>query len=1615
MDVFLDRGEYKLILRGDSRATDKVQLSVHPFEELTVGRPVQLVQAKPIDRSLLDLQRVSYWIDIKSRTTVALEAAGRDLADLRIWRDGNWLIDAEPTRGETTPKVGRPLNVLRLSPTLEKGLYLVVAYGGVARKWAEDNQKHPFHLRYGFRELPGAGRRRFTVGPMGYDRYLVKGADFFGIETPTATALSLDVNNYSSGRPFASGGGRTAQITKKTNPPIADLKMYGSEYRMVVVRGEEGQPYVLQHFSSARTRYISSSGTYWVSSVHAGHAADNIDATALVMGSSDSKRPVFHDMVELSSKKPWSRRFNLLASANIYLRVTDSGRYRLNSEGTSLEYRIEPFFTRPPRDYQAPPYQRSGGEGFELGRGFYVLSLRRLQKGIAKVALIKKGFFSFSKDLPKVELPKPATVMGTVRLIGHKGYNYMLSTQPGIDTGMIVRKAPLDLREGLFITQAPGQSVEVPFEVLEAGNLLAVSELGQRLDVSVDGGPWKKSVYLSSGKHKAKVRVRGNKLVPYNLELRPTQLESETPLPKLPDRRLSQLPEFATLTPKQPIYFDLDRRASRSFLVRGDRAALYRLETTGLLATSGNLRTRVVTSLVRKKQNGVGRNFLVQQYLGAGDHQLTVMTEGRSKGHLGVQLVKSQVRKQGWLRPGIPARETLSSDQALMYPFVISKPGVYNIRAQGVERTLRCRLEDEDGWPLLKPGVSADLSYDFPKGRYRLVILPQSVKVRVVTELRPAPKALYYTGHGPHRLPVNRTLEHEWNESKRKTKKSRRKPDVWSFKLPAPVKATLRATSKMHGDLIRLQGKRRIKVAHLPPTGSWSGALPKGRYRLELVHLYEGSGVSYSVSVNTEEMVVGQTRSVRTTAKIPVSIGAPQLVELSSSGKYDVRARLIDAKGRWVLRSDDRPDDWNFLLAGRLEPGRYTLRVSAVDGRRVQTSVSLKARQEKLQKPLALPAKRKIKVGRRMFLYPLELPKKPGMLTVVARSKETIGLVLEAQVDGRYVPVGNASGRPAQLWMYLGEAELSRSYRLRVWSADERSLPLRLSVAVVEPQRATEAQLAQGVQMKALQGASVGALEVALEGPGTFKLSADGRTRWIGAPFEPARAPEHGLLSPQRDRVWLVGAVGLRGRKIRARRLRPSRGLLRMQLQPGRNAQLDLPASSGPVLVQVRSDERAVGVSLHQKGQAFEPRTTSMESKSAVSALLSPKAGVHARLWIAESSPNPTDVGVRIFSFGAPKQGTLRSGSQQGLLARGAAKSLDLGAGNKRLHLALEPYVVAVLSDSAGRELQVIRADRLATVDTPAARLTLLNIGGEQGRYRVDRLESQALARLDASRAYETSFAQAGEVYLSLPTKGRLQVRGATATLIDAQGRVYEGQDIQAQRGGVVRLRHEGGLVIAWLNDGLFGPAPQSAPSATPGKMLALSGRSQAMSISTKKPVMVHLRTTNPVIARWRYGANESVQIFEQGARLDAYLPKGQGIVQLRALGGGLLFGQAELSTTFVGALAEGLGPEIMLSPGRPQSFVFTLKREAEVGLGVRSNDSLVQAKLTDHKGQTLGQGIVQMHRLPAGTYVLSLSLPRSGRPVRARPALVGINPPDTGPPKSVVERFRRLVRRGGR
>lgn len=500
VDLFLDRGQYQVLARGPRKESGKARLEVHAFREKSGPMPPMLLEFRPIGDSLDDLEQRSYWLEVKERRRVALEAAGRNLADLRLWKDGSWLVDAEPEKGVLEPKTGQPLQVCRLAPELEPGLYLVTAYGGKGQPWAEGSVERPFYLRFGIPALGTAGRRRFTASPLGVDRWLVPGdATYFRLELPEARPASLSVVVYSTEHPFPEGSGEA--IGKNSVLPVAEANVSALDkewYHLVTVRTEPGRAYVLQHFELTSEYHFRAEGEHWISTVHSGQPGDSVDATGILTrtdraGKTD-RSPYRAEVVQLDRERGWARRANLLDPLTVFLYVAQAGKYEILSRRTEAKYRIEPFFTQRPEQYK-PPEFAGGGSVWELDAGYHVLTAVPVKEGILEIGVRPIGLRDFTLDRlgaarkPGAEPVTGAIYFPSVSLIRDDQYVLYLNHQPEVKAGVVVRPLPIDISEPFPLTRKPGETVTVPIHAGERGTARAECEDGSPLDLSIDGKP----------------------------------------------------------------------------------------------------------------------------------------------------------------------------------------------------------------------------------------------------------------------------------------------------------------------------------------------------------------------------------------------------------------------------------------------------------------------------------------------------------------------------------------------------------------------------------------------------------------------------------------------------------------------------------------------------------------------------------------------------------------------------------------------------------------------------------------------------------------------------------------------------------------------------------------------------------------------------------------------------------------------------------------------------------------------------------------------------------------------------------------------------------------------
>ena len=1635
LDVFLDHGSYKVILLGPDaalRAGEEASLSLHGFAETNTGDPVVLPEARVITTELKDFQQRSYWLKLDGPKTVMIEAAGRRLGDLRLWKDGSWLVDTVNTGATSEPKTGEPLEVRRLSASLDAGLYKVVVYGGPGQPWSSGSGAEPLYLRSGLPSLSVDARVRLTASPFGLDRYSVPAsAGYARLELAAVKPARLTLGRFNERAPFAPGNSEGV-IVKESRLPSTDAQLgtnaNDSDRRVVTVEIAPGESYQLeilhQDPGNVLPLPVSASGDYWISTVSSGALIDAIDATAVLIEdrpAPDGRHVIADAALPIGPGTKLHRRFNLLQPTGTFLHVAAPGDYRVTVGGGDVEaeVRIEPFMP-PPR--VARPGTRASGAAWKLEPGLYTLSLypKASARGIAELTIDGPPSTGAPVDPPRQIVAR----LPSVHLDQTQGrYSLIVNARPEIRTAVVLRALPIALTDDLPIQAAPGETLTLDVTLPDAGTVTALGIDGTPLPLALDGAAPAPAPSTGAGPHHLALVNGGDaplyavlRFVPPNP---PAQAVVEA-LPALPAGALAALPKFPVLSASAASYLALDKDAASTYAIEVAKPALYRLESTGLLSTNGNLRNRVVTNLFGASANGVGRNFMIQQFLETGSYQLTVKPNGASAGDLGLTLGATPIEDGGRLADGLPARATLQPGHALAYGFEIARDGSYRLETIGLDRSFTMRLEDADGWPVVRPGGTATLEQTFRRGRYRMVLLPQAVEARAVTTLRSMPEPVARQGHGPFPLPWGEASSNLWLEP---TGKAPRTPDQWRFTLPADAEITVQLGAEMTGSLLRDGAPEQL--AAIADGKPWRGTLKAGAYHLDVVSARPDNRRTYTVELDSTPMLVGQHRAISAPASLELAIGQEQVVEIASFGAADTRARLFRGDAP-VAANDDRPNDWNFAITRRLTPGTYRLQVDPAAGASADTTVSVQALDEVAEaKPIAPTGA--IVADATTHLFPLAAGDRPGLLVVATRSSNAVDLVIERAPPGDGAPwrtIASASSYNPHLGVLVAPepGTAAGRYRLRVWSTDHTSAPIALKTAFASPDAADEATLtAGGVALKPLDAVepTLGAALVKLARPGVFRLAGDDAVEIAASHGEALHDVAGRAIIGQSG--WLGLIAPLAGAKPITAQAR------RVDFADRVEVGLDIPVGGAVIATPGRASGEDIVV-WRADSLVGQPRlrvgalgAVADGSAIALQGDFAPEGELHLS---ASTGEAPATVKLQRVGFARQAGPAFVGGVADVALPKGKAIDLSLpaGGGPRRLGVVLPADSAAiVLRAQATVALLWSGSDATVTrLDADADRLILLTLSDaapHAGVTATPIAPELAVLALKPGKALKESFAVGGAVEL-MAGPGRLRVFGGSAIAqVDGEDAIAAGSQLDLAAPARVSLRHGAGLLIARLDD-----AKASVVAVRPPVLfddghlpatVALAGDAMALSIVGTRPQLVELVTTSAVVSTTRAGTRPArLEAFPDGAKLALYAPAGDARFDLEAAGSGTLSGVAELRATALATIDEGLGPKTRLAGGEARGYAFHVPERRRIGVGVRASIDVAQCRLIDADGTTIGVGLTQMHELPAGDYVLMVEVPLDAPPVDVEPALVGVRLPSSAPPDDVKRSYIALVGR---
>lgn len=1632
LDLLLDKGEYKVRLFAPPEGTGTVTLKIRPFTEVdgksnVLEHPL-LTPLEVTSTHLEDLQQCSFWITIHRNSVFRLEIQGRALTDARLWRDGSRLEDISADVSQHEPVTGHPMTNLDFHGRLTPGHYLVTCYGGQPLPWTDGSPENPLYVRWGVRGLGENGQVLLTVSPFGRETFLVKGStNFFQLAREKISPATLQVRPWSSDR-GRYGEGESAEIVKESRDPWCVI--YGSagtDQQWVVVTAPPGDRLELDFFRQATRHTLSRDmASYWISSVHSSTVRDALDVTA-ILSRWDLKTPVAAQVVKIGPDTPVVRRINLLGTTQVFLFVEKEGAYMIAEDpeaGATGSYQIKPFMMRPPYNFQPPPFQ-SAGSRHELTAGYHVLTVNPNAEGTLHFALFavvagEDPLVSGRKLLNDAALanrqhPFHGLLWPEVSMTSGQGdYELWLNQLPFVASGFIVRPLPLDLSDPVAMTLMPGRSVPVRIR-LDAPGILEVIGAGD-YRVTLNGRTLAADEILPRGVHTLTMTNTGSGDRLFNLRTHPPRDESPTTPAFKPAADV-----FPTLSPGTPIYEHFTRHARREYSLNVTEPGLYRVETTGRLATRLTLRTPLSTSLISGDRNGVGRNGLIQMYLKPGEYLVSAETRGNSAGQAGILAHRIDLLTLPALQPDTIRRHTVPADAALRYPVEIPTAGDYRLETLGLAAAFAWRLDDTDGWPILAPGGKGPIQRHFEPGTYWFYSLPAPVESRRITTLRRIPvplTAAQRSGKGPLALALNSPLEKIWMEL------PERPPDVFTTTLNAPARVTLTLSPKsgMIAAIFTPDGRE----LHRTADEKWSGTLPAGSFEIHAWSREKNNRVTYTIALTTPDLIPGLTRTITAfPTTLDVNVEREGLVDIFSFGRADLSARLLDsATGEVLAADDDMPSDWNFRITRRLPPGRFKLELTGSGSLSSPAEVTMQQRTDRRVTEQTLP---------------LSLTASPN--------GDVLHIPFTAPSAENLVRFGRTGDIPLRLALRRGDTLLAEgdnelivplkpgaTYELSAWQTG--TVPGATTITGA-PMMARDLRFAD----HPLTVAMTDAIRLVDASRTAFRLESDqGRVLYSPGIERPCLPVGNTAETTVAGTGWMVcpeaGTVRITPFKIMSN----SESSLTLTDLP-LDFHVDQPADEAIVLSleSVRSWVGATaaagspgpGMATHWNGCGLSPSLTLLgfpgqgHYRSRVWPG-HPTAAIHSA---EESDRLSQPVTIRSTALVILENTRLPLTTPlERRLPAGRAIRYHLPSEPLDLELTLDKGMVAFVWDH-DRPVDLVSATEgiaLRRMHVPGGVLIVGNPTSAETLFRARRADHPAPAAqvLKTDSPIEAVYPSPGRFRVLVPgdlAGHRIVTTAMAGYLLAADGRILTGRFLAgplpmlaypAVKGELV-VEHGPGPVRVWISpDGQAAetfvglPSRPAQPTSLPGN-LELQDAPQSWEFDLGESRLVSITTASPGVTALAMGdriLTLAVGDRITGREIGGYLEPGHYRIITRPLRGTPQSGRMHITALSIQTLPEGGAGWRLINPDETQAFRFEVTVAGKVGIGLATSSDRLTARLLDMSYREVDTGPLMIRELDPGAYIL---LVKGGKvPIRFRPIVLGTNGSRTGIPDDVIRRY---------
>lgn len=863
LDELLDAGSYKLRLSSKVKGTGHVALSVTDYKE-TNPKPVRLEPRREVTQRLRPGEQASFWLQIDKRQPVTVRFSGRNVGDIRLWRNGQWIERISPRDEAPRPFGGQPIYEWWLEQPMEPGVYLLTAYGTSPKVWTDSElQDDQLTVAYGFPLAPVERLAQFTLPVHGVAAYELPNqplALFLSREGNSTSATRLSLHSIQQDGATSTGGIESGcSIESKALISDCSTQLATPLRKVALVRGEPGTKITLQ-WAPLVQGAMWMDGAYAESfrqlNFHVPKAGDYLVAMPELPVDSDSapmgcvleeiierdRRPVDYvekarDAVEVTPQKPFKRAFNYqnAGGALLWFNLTRSHRFNFSTSG-ARKNRCELYLLngdKRERLTQTEPNAERCEVSYSAPPGRYELRIWGGTEGIETVTVAPRDVTP-TGDTPT----KTACSFHRVRL--NEGPARVISTRStqGSLRGLVLRALPLQLEEPLTIILDAKQSLKVP--VVSASSALEVRSLrGERFSCAFNGTPFE----LREGRctlpsTAGELQLQNSSDAPISFSIRRAAPPPQKAPPLVAFSPTLQPPPH--LAVGAPMYFNFERAQQHSVTFDVKDAGLYHVQTLGLLATTCTIRTPVIEGVGAASGGGRGRNCLVSTYLRPGRYLYSARTTGQSRGRGGLLIERRPVKAADQVSSDSEVYFRVDAGELIQQKLRVTRSGVHSLNTSSQAGAPQCRLDDSQGWPALPVPTPCSQSLRLAKGGYLWTQLPLTVESMRRTSLervRPTPTL---TGNKPHRISLN-----QWHRAAL----GKDGKDEFVFDVPARMNVHFALTNGMQGRLMSVDadGKHRPVDVIAPFTPELTRpqglAAPTSRYQPEAhTEQYEEDG-----------------------------------------------------------------------------------------------------------------------------------------------------------------------------------------------------------------------------------------------------------------------------------------------------------------------------------------------------------------------------------------------------------------------------------------------------------------------------------------------------------------------------------------------------------------------------------------------------------------------------------------------------------------------------------------------------------------------------------------------------------------------------------------------------